>query len=94
MINDHDQWLYDSDGKGRIFRSGEEIPVGWTDKRNSDEWDAPPVKPMVKKVKYPSQMNKTELIEFGEGIDIELDEAMTKSEMLDAINTKMMEVSE
>ena len=43
MINDHRRFLYQKGVEsGRIFECGEEIPDGWTDLPDSDEWDNMP----------------------------------------------------
>jgi hypothetical protein len=93
MVNDHRQWLY-KDGKGRIFEVGEEIPFGWTDHpdnvvekqlENVDREE--PEEPQ----KYPSQMNKAELIELGKTLNLDLVDDMTKREMLNMINAAMKE---
>lgn len=40
--------------------------------------------------KYPSQMNKTELVDFGLSLGLDLDMSMGKRDMLDQINLAMM----
>lgn len=40
--------------------------------------------------KYPSQMNKTELVDFGTSLGLDLDMSMGKRDMLDQINLAMM----
>lgn len=49
--------------------------------------------PEVKRLdkKYPSQMNKPELIKFGSTIGLDFNEAMTKREMVSAIHSTMRE---
>ena len=110
MINDHRRFLYqDGVETGRIFEVGENIPKGWTDLPDSDEWDNPPAKPANENIevdieqnpvidkkedeppKYPSQMNKEQLIEFASGdpLNITLNMSMTREFMLDKINKAM-----
>lgn len=67
--------------------------VGATEKepepKTTDEPKGP--EPINTKVKYPSDMDKDELIEFGKGIGVGLDRRLSRKTMLDRINTKIME---
>jgi len=92
--------MYSKTEEARIFEKGAAIPIGWYDSPAFDDprtrkmWEAlddgagteksEPVKPKAKK--YPSQMNQSELIDFGKGIGLELNEAMTVKEMRLKIN--------
>lgn len=65
-------------------------PVGATDKNPAGTsyiggYDKSPGR-IYTKTKYPSQMNKTELLEFGKHLGITLDEAMAVRELRQAIN--------
>jgi hypothetical protein len=97
MISDQRRFLYQRGvDTARIFEIGETIPEGWTDLPDSDEWDNPPEgyekpEPKPKKIKYPSQMNKDELIEFGSDLGIEFKQNASNKDMRDAINSKMKE---
>jgi len=98
--NDNRRWMYSKTEGAKIFEKGAEIPAGWYDSPAFDDprtrkmWEAlddgvvpgkaDPVKPKSKK--YPSQMNQDELIDFGKGIGLELNEAMTVKEMRLKIN--------
>lgn len=70
MINDHRQWLY-KNGAGKIFEVGDEIPEGYTDLKDSDEWDNLPISKAsgTQIVK----MTKAELIGYLEGWGYKVD---------------------
>lgn len=98
MINDHKQFLYHEKFGAKVFDEGDEIPSGWFDSpdfknaRHMSEdvvIDAEPTDIVPDVKKYPSQMNKSELIELGISIGVDLDESMTKSKMLEEINGKI-----
>lgn len=101
MKNDHRQFLYNGGTEtARLFMPDEEIPEGWFDRPNAIEWHRRPEHPEnqvdqvvvqepKQKLKYPSQMNKNELIEFGTDLGLSFDDGMSKREMLSAVNEKI-----
>ena len=97
MINDHRQFLY-KDGEARIFEVGEEITEGWVDSPNPDNVtkveSVVEVAEVIEKIepepqKYPSQMNKAELVDFGKELGLDLDMEMSKRVMRMKINGAM-----
>lgn len=91
----HRKWYYSKDG-GRIFEAGEDVPRGWFD---SPALVVDEVEDVAEKVieqepvKYPSQMNKSELESFAESIGADISKCYTRRDMLDVINAKMKEDS-
>lgn len=105
MISTNRQWLYHKDGRKRIFEAGEDVTGAWYDTPNFKsplanligdvdheelgDHDDEQTDQEQDSQKYPSQMNKTELVDFGNGIGLELDMEMSKREMLRSINESM-----
>jgi hypothetical protein len=99
MINSHRRFAYHKTEEPRIFEKGEDIPTGWYD---SPALDDPRTKHLggevsknqvyepQKEKKYPSQMNKEELVELGNDLGADVD-GKTKPQMLQAIYSKMKE---
>lgn len=102
MKSTHKQFLYSKTQEPRVFDEDEDIPAGWYDSPDTDNhrtnkmWDDESAVEAViddarqdeakEAPKYPSQMNKAELIQLGRELDLSLDNDMTKKEMLDAVN--------
>lgn len=91
MINKHKQWLYSKEHGGKIFEVGVEINGEWYD---SPDFDSPKTVMVgdveateLKEVttKYPSQMNKDELLEKAALLGVEIPEDATRKDMIKAI---------